>query len=312
MFNRAKHYLAKRSIGAALAHDAGDGPLLSVVLRAGERSSYLDLALACLEQQVLPNRYWEVLVAVHGCDPETETVFASYAKRHPNWKLVVEQGDVAGALNVALDASQGRIFVFLEEDCLALPDLLMRHALHQQAEESVIVGDFHRALQTHLFSASDPALWGVPLSPVISASEFCRPDWPARLGLRALEFADSPDYTPLHSYFEAQGIEPPHPWFYLRLKNASVSRRMIDSVGVFTGALACRNVSDWSAHEREFAIRLHEHGFKFRFDARTRVLHQAHPERAPDLALRVRDVRTTLCKHPPLNAMRVAHLLMAP
>jgi glycosyltransferase involved in cell wall biosynthesis len=311
MFSRLKHTIARWSIASALEHNSASGLLLSVIVGVGDRSSYLDLSLACLEQQVLPERFWEVVVSAHGSNPETANVFTRYAERHSNWKMITSRGGAINTLNAALEASRGRILVFLEEDCLALPDLLARHALYHQAEEGVLVGSSHRAVYTHLFSGSDPALPGVPLTAGVGASTFSRPDWPNQASLRQFEYHGATDYAPLHTYFETLNMELPHPWYYFQLRNASVPRQAFDLVGGFDVAYAGRDASDWSIHEKDFAMRLYEHGFKFRFDSQAQVLHQAHPYSPPPAYLRMRDVRTMLCKHPSLEASRITPLLMA-
>lgn len=308
MIARLKHSVLKWLLPVALRSAENGDFLVSVIVSSADKPTYLDRTLACLEQQILPAELWELIVADHGADPGVEEVFNLYARHHPTWRTASCREGEASTLNEALRIARGQFVVFLRDDCLAVPDLLARHALRQQNSGCVLVGSTHRSITTHLYMFGDMETAGATACPTCEVGAFKKPDWHLS-DLVALEFQENPDYRSIHTYFEEQHAEVPHSWFYFHLENSSLPRHMIERVGEFDSFLDRLFPKFF---EKEFAIRLQQEGVPFCFDHRAEVIHQSHPFpiRRTDEKSSNRAVSHILCRHSHLESDSAIPLLL--
>lgn len=117
--------------------------LISVVIPTCNRCEVLMRALHSLDMQESAGQPFEVIVADDG---STDGTAAALSKSASSFTVPLEyvyqpRRGPAAARNAALRRAAGRIVMFLNDDCLAAPDLLARHrAAHGRSGESAVLG----------------------------------------------------------------------------------------------------------------------------------------------------------------------------
>lgn len=129
----------------------------SLVIPTYKRPAALELVLQQLTLLEYPNRQWEVVVVDDG-SPEEETgrLLRSYQERLPLRHFRQENQGASAARNLGIRQSQGLITLFIDDDVLARPDLLQKHA------------EAHRGYLNRLVRG-----------PVINFDRLPVPDWPS-------------------------------------------------------------------------------------------------------------------------------------
>jgi len=106
-------------------HSAED--LISVIIPTCNRWEVLRQVLCSLDEQESEGWPFEVIVADDGSADDTPALLARSSFSYPFDYLRQDRRGPAAARNAALRKAAGRIILFLNDDCLAAPDLLARH-----------------------------------------------------------------------------------------------------------------------------------------------------------------------------------------
>lgn len=106
---------------------------ISIIVTTYNRPAALNLVLAGLAKQAInPNTEWEVLIADDGSKKETSDLIAAWQNNFPCHLVHVWHEDIgfrAGAIrNRAAAQSTGDYLVFLDGDCVPMPDFVNQHA----------------------------------------------------------------------------------------------------------------------------------------------------------------------------------------
>ena len=122
---------------------SGAADLISVIIPTCNRRQSLVRVLHSLDRQEKEGRPFEVIVADDGSTDDTMAALTKSALSFsfPFDCLAQERRGPAAARNAALRRAAGRIVLFLNDDCLAAPDLLARHrAMHGRFGDSAVLG----------------------------------------------------------------------------------------------------------------------------------------------------------------------------
>ncbi len=157
---------------------------LSVIVSTYERPRHLRLALEGLRRQAV--RDFEVVIADDGSGAETRSVVTDFARTAPFRIEHIWQPDegfrAARIRNLGVRAARGERLVFLDGDCVPLPDFL---AVHAQAlgSERVLAG-------TRMFLDEEPSnrlteedVASAALGAMVSTAERARVRWTATKNL---------------------------------------------------------------------------------------------------------------------------------
>ncbi len=114
---------------------------LSVVIPTFNRRDSLKLTLDGLARQDYPAAQFEVLVISDGSTDGTDDFVRSYAAQAPYRLslLTQENAGPARARNRGIEAAQGTIIVFVDDDVEPCPCFLTAHAGHHQSHENTVV-----------------------------------------------------------------------------------------------------------------------------------------------------------------------------
>lgn len=121
--------------------------LCSVVIPSYNRRTTLELLLAGLERQTIPQPQFEVVVVLDGSTDSSEEMLTQWkqSKRllNLNWHKQTNSGQ-ATARNRGVELAQAPIVVFLDDDVVPEPDLLAIHLeWHAQGQPLAVLGDYH-------------------------------------------------------------------------------------------------------------------------------------------------------------------------
>lgn len=116
-------------------------PLVSVVLPTYNRTELLRRAVDSVRVQSYPQ--WELVVVDDGGDGDSERVVGEAGDERIRWIRIDHQG-VCAARNAALDAANGELIAYLDDDNVMDPDWLyaMVWAFDQYPEIDVLYGAF--------------------------------------------------------------------------------------------------------------------------------------------------------------------------
>ena len=235
--------------------------LISIIVTTYDRADALDAVLRSLSRQI--DRDFEVVVADDGSGPETAALIGDWKTRlgAPLKQVWHEHRDFrAGEIrNRGIRASEGRICIFLDGDCIARPDFVTRH--RALAEPGWFVTG-NRVLLTERLTAKvlseklEPAQWGTA-------------DWIGQRFSGGLNRLAPVLNLPLGPLRRMNATE----WEGARSCNLAIWRADLDRVDGFDAIF-----SGWGKEDSDLVIRLINAGVR-RKDGRyaTGVLHLAHP-----------------------------------
>lgn len=114
---------------------------LSIVIPTFNRRESLLLTLDGLARQDYPASQFEVLVVSDGATDGTDDFVRGYAGHAPYALFLLAQSNAgpARARNRGIEAAQGEIVVFLDDDVEPCPGFLAAHARHHQSRENAVV-----------------------------------------------------------------------------------------------------------------------------------------------------------------------------
>jgi glycosyltransferase involved in cell wall biosynthesis len=127
-----------------------DVPEISVVIPTHNRGAYITQTLDALATQTYPSDRMEVVLVADGCQDDTADVARRYAATSPYALRLVEQpgSGPAKARNAGASQARGKILLFLDDDIVAMPQLVAAHvAAHAAGPKQVVIG----YLPTHLY-----------------------------------------------------------------------------------------------------------------------------------------------------------------
>lgn len=116
-------------------------PGVSIVIPTHNRVDQLRHTLGALERQDHPIGAMEVIVVADGCRDGTASMLGSYAG--PLALRFIERGGEGPAVarNAGAATARGKLLIFLDDDCEALPRCVSSHvALHDAHPSSVVIG----------------------------------------------------------------------------------------------------------------------------------------------------------------------------
>lgn len=102
-------------------------PEISAILTTYNRAHLLPQVLGGLEAQILTPDRFEIIVIDDGSTDETQAVLRAWEHRLPMRVLRQEQSGLAAAKNLGIFACRAPFIVFLDDDDVAGPDLLVGH-----------------------------------------------------------------------------------------------------------------------------------------------------------------------------------------
>jgi glycosyltransferase involved in cell wall biosynthesis len=280
------------------------GSLMTGAITTRNRASYLALTLASLEQQVLPRHAWEVIVVDNASCDDTPDVLAEAAAcaRLP---IVTERLSAPTALGIARNhaimRAQGKILVFLGDDCIAHPGMLLWHLLGHYRRGGVVIGDSSRYVHTHLVTLTCYAGETAPALPAMKPQDLA---WPGRTAKLTFS-AGNVSCARLSGLLDTRRMRSM--WSLFRWCNASAPREQVLAAG---GVDA--EIGDPTLADADMALALRQLGVPFCLAPRSRVLHQVHV--SPVLRRRElsRQIGVCLAKHPNLTPLECGLVMRAP
>lgn len=232
--------------------------MLSVVIPSYHNAQCLELTLRSLTDQKLPSDRFEVVVVYDGCPVAPLTGELRSAITFPFTEIrLPARGGRSAARNRGILAARGERVLFLDNDSLCPPDLLLRHyEIGLDRPGSVVMG---------------------------GRGEL------AALGWNALERVIStgvpPTATPAEHDVRAGEIR--EPWLYGFSHNLAVRRALAIEAGLFDEGFGTR----WGGEDLDFSYRLYLHldrdASAFVYEPTIRCWHLPH----------YRDVRRTYADH---------------
>lgn len=238
---------------------------LSLIVTTYNRPDALRAVLDALACQQGAGEF-EVLVADDGSRPDTAELVAAHARSYPVPLLHVWQEDAgfraAAARNKAALRASGDYLIFLDGDCLPLPDFCARHRRLLEAGWCVAGS---RVLLSETFTGS--LLAGANPAQVV---HWRSADWRAAVKRRQANKATACRRWPLGPLRKLGGRR----WQRVRTCNLGVWRSDFVAVNGFD-----ESFNGWGYEDSDFAVRLLRHGVRVK-DGRfsVPVLHLWHRE----------------------------------
>jgi len=244
---------------------------ISVILATWRRPEPTRLVLGDLAKQTAPGGV-EVIVIDQNTPPMPDEIYAEFRASPHSLKILTHAQGVVAARRAGVDASTGKILVFIDDD--------------------VRIGD-PRFLEHHAENYTDPALGAV------CGQELSPPDYQPRPGPGG-DFADPFE----QAMFFARASTERRNVTHLATCNCSLRRTAWDRVGGLDMAFAGNSYGD----DYDLALRLHRAGQPIVFDPRPSVEHT----RAPMGGLRLDDPRNTYAEWEKYVSLWVFHLRHVP
>lgn len=232
--------------------------MLSVVIPSYHNAQCLELTLRSLTDQKLPSDRFEVVVVYDGCPPAPLSGELRSAITFPFTEIrLPARGGRSAARNQGILAARGERVLFLDNDSLSPPDLLLRHyEIGLERPASIVMG---------------------------GRGEL------AALGWNALEkvLATGAPPTAVPAEHDVRAGEIREPWLYGFSHNLSVGRAQAIGAGLFDEGFGTR----WGGEDLDFSYRLYLHldrdASAFIYEPTIRCWHLPH----------YRDVRRTYADH---------------
>lgn len=121
-------------------------PLLTIIIPTHFRPGSLDLVLTALGKQTVGRDVFEVIVVLDGHCAATEQVLRKHCTGLPLRWLVQPPTGAPAARNRGVAAARGDVLLFLDDDIIAVPELVESHLKwHLSAPDVMVFGTFARA-----------------------------------------------------------------------------------------------------------------------------------------------------------------------
>jgi len=131
--------------------------MITIAICTWNRAKLLDRTLAAMRRLEVPKGLdWEILVVDNACTDDTGEVVASHASRLPVRALRESRKGKSNAANLAMDAADGDLILWTDDDVLVEPDWLARFA--DAADRHPEAAVFGGAIEPWFPEAPDPDL----------------------------------------------------------------------------------------------------------------------------------------------------------
>ena len=100
------------------------GPAISVIIPAFNEQKHISSVLSALRQQTLPSQNLEVLLVDNGSTDETVAEASRFLTQLPLRILNRPKASISAVRNFGAAAARGRVFAFLDADCIPPPTWL--------------------------------------------------------------------------------------------------------------------------------------------------------------------------------------------
>ena len=225
------------------------GIAISILCVTRDCDSYLDLWLASLEDQLFPSHQFEVLVMDNASLDDTRGVLEKFAARK-NLNLKFEANPEAkypaACWNKLGEAAQGGILLFLQDNILAQPDLLVQHLMGHLEGEALLSGGESPIVHSHMFPLQRAPVPESRPAPVTTSDES---NWREILMPFIGQVPQGEDTTS---------------WLEFDASHSSVPRKVWKQLGGFRGESALEDFGEWGLSSRDFAFRAHQLGWETR------------------------------------------------
>lgn len=114
-------------------------PRVSIVIPTYNRRERLLRVLGALNRQTVPPELFEAVIVDDGSSDDTPELLARTETRFRLRPLRQKNGGPALARNTGLDAAEGELLLFLDDDVEPTPDLVLEHVKSHDAEANVVV-----------------------------------------------------------------------------------------------------------------------------------------------------------------------------
>jgi glycosyltransferase involved in cell wall biosynthesis len=250
-----------------------DGRRISVVIPTQDRAPFLERTLACLVPQTLPKRDYEILVVDDASKDHTPRIARSYRGRLNLRYLRREARNAGAARNSGTRAAEGRIVLFLDDECLVRPGFLEAHCRsHERGGfSSVVRGPTSAILSVWGGSAfNNIKASGRPIAPraqtwLQDIEELLRGDFEPRFPVAGRKKF----YQEALNVYGARLEKCPAPWFLFLTRNVSVPRLILRETGGFDESLRVAGLEDM-----ELGFRLHRRGVPYFLEAKAPCFYQ--------------------------------------
>jgi glycosyltransferase involved in cell wall biosynthesis len=102
--------------------------LMSVIIPTRDRPEQISRCLNSLAEQTYPRDQWEVIIVLDGLGQLPNADLAVFEGRLPLRWIEQEHAGCGLARNAGAAVARGRYLIFTDDDCLFLPDWLVRYA----------------------------------------------------------------------------------------------------------------------------------------------------------------------------------------
>jgi glycosyltransferase involved in cell wall biosynthesis len=275
---------------------AGSRAMKYSVIVPVRKPVWFKFTLTAILNQSLPTSDDYEIIVVDDCNGESLNVLNDVIGQCPHQQIqYVVAGDGCGRAivrNLGISYANGDIVIFLDDDCLATPNLLEAHGEYHRRGFSVVMGGALRQVFTIWFknwinsvhvrdrktikdSGSErlrkymnfapPDSWADSYVPIVKPEDIVRDFW----GLTDLSIARQ---HPLVEQFGDDLTGCAVPWIQCAGGNLSVNAKALEKSGGFD-----ENFRGWGFEDLEFGYRLYVKGFRFAFGSKAVAFHQIHP-----------------------------------
>jgi glycosyltransferase involved in cell wall biosynthesis len=295
----------------------------SVVIPTFNKASFLRLTLTSLTTQLY--RDFEVIVVDDGSVDDTQNVVQELSPSLPNLKYIKQSNQGRSrARNRAIEAADGSVIIFTEDDYLMRPDFVSQHmSCHDGGTLSAVVGGIGYRTVTHLpphgiladaeyqallsdadfaarlttLDAAQLESWPVIITPEDVLTRFV---WIESMAI-PLGLAGQLDWVEQQFGRHFQGFHLP--WLFFGGGNVSVSRAALAQTGGFEESFV-----GWGSEDLELGYRLHRSNVAFVINRNTQSLHQIHFRPTRDISVQARDNHAKFCQLHPDYAVLLFYL----
>jgi len=282
--------------------------LISVVTSTRNKAKYLELTLLGYSLQTC--RHYELIVVNDGSTDETEQVIEHYRKRVPiRYIRNEQQSGISRARNRALRAAEGDIIVFTDDDRIPCPAFLEEHAsmLDKRGNE-VSIGNQHRIVTYFTpeldfyyddairFYDRHPELLDDHEPQTLLTPDMLMDDFKSAMHTCYLSRLDDAMLHPMADTFgdDLNG-------FHLGWSKAFGGNMAFNRAGgqdiVFD-----EQYTGYGKEDTDYAYRLYERGYRFRFNRHANNYHQEHPRQPGEMWEHFRNYQYFCSKYPSLEA----------
>ncbi len=140
-FEGASKRLSRLFVDSVLGIERKDLPYFSVVICSRNRKQLLKGTIETLDEQTIPSSSYEIIIVDDGSEDGTDEMVASLTTKCKLRYILKTWGGRSETRNVGIEAAQGEIVVFVDDDIIAPKDFLEQHArYHRRFPNSIVRG----------------------------------------------------------------------------------------------------------------------------------------------------------------------------